>query len=207
MAGAWWGECGAPDHGGGPGPRLCYGPAFLPARYRHQMNIDWGDAPAWAALVIALAAFIVSVVSARYSGRSAGAAERSATASESSANTATEALQEARRSSDAAERSAVAGETQANLAVEEATAYQMPWRPMTVGKHRRRLVNGGNETCHSVQVSGESVDEVGPHDVEPGDMVEFMYSPTHGDSSLVRVTWRRPDDRGGEIKEKTFSSL
>ncbi|MFF9238401.1 hypothetical protein ACF1AY_15910 [Streptomyces sp. NPDC014776] len=139
--------------------------------------MDWGDAPAWGALLVSLGAAAISIRALRHSERAAAAAERSAAADEAAL---------AQQRAEAAERRAA-----------EAEAARP--RPSLVVHHHDRelyhLVNEGTGPADGVRFVGELPTSVidAPNGVtlKPGGVHPFYIAPDFGspDVSAVQVSW------------------
>ncbi len=158
--------------------------------------MNWGDAPAWAAITVSLAAIVVSLKARGDGRRSADAAEqsvqesrRSGDAAERSAAAAEEALADQRR--EAAERRAVEEEVnrpRAKLAIEHAT------------KARWQLINRGTATAEDVRCLEEVPAMVRPWpdglSLAPGELHDFMMagSMQRAIPSVIRFLWDGQDE-------------
>ncbi|MFE5591470.1 hypothetical protein [Streptomyces sp. NPDC056549] len=158
-------------------------------------DIDFGDAPAWVAVVLAGGAFVISLLARRDSKKSAGAA--------------VEAVTEARRASDAGVRSAVAAEESLALQRQEAAARQateaeaarpraslaLHWQ----GGQIFHLVNEGTAPAENLQLLTVS-DDAEP--LEPftrlgvGEVAEFliMTSLASGAPTALEFAWDGQED-------------
>jgi hypothetical protein len=134
--------------------------------------MDWGDAPAWAALVVALGALEISRRARRDGKRSADAADRSATAAE-------QTLADQRR--EAAERRA---------AEEEAARPKVRLAIEYAGGHTYRLRNRGDAPAMEVRncTPCGAVDEW-PADLnlQPGEAHEFMIAEDMGNQAPTHI--------------------
>ncbi|MFA3872633.1 hypothetical protein ABS735_02865 [Streptomyces sp. MMCC 100] len=143
--------------------------------------MDWGDAPGWAAFVVALAAVEISRRARKDGKRSADAAVRSATAAE-------QTLADQRR--DAAERRA---------AEAEAARPRVRLRIEHMSKHSYRLRNWGGaaatnisnvEPCGAVDEWPDSLS------LQPGEAHRFMISGDYDnlEPTEICVTWDGQED-------------
>lgn len=143
--------------------------------------MDWGDAPGWAALVVALGALEISRRARKDGKRSADAADRSATAAE-------QTLADQRR--EAAER---------RMAEEEAARPKVRLAIQFVEGHLYRLRNRGDATAIRVTNSSPcgAVDEW-PEDLtlQPGEAHEFMIAGdmNNQEPAQIYVTWEGQAD-------------
>ncbi|MFE1329734.1 hypothetical protein [Streptomyces microflavus] len=172
--------------------------------------MDWGDAPAWAAIVVSAVAIWVSVLARRDGKRSADAAEDSVTEAKRSADAAETSVAEARRSGDAAERSAVAAEEsladQRREAEERRAAEEEAMRPRVVLEIEHHfnsvwhLVNNGtapaeNITCPDLPRAVVRGWEE-PVSLPPGEVHEFMISAAMGRPAptVLRLVWNGQEE-------------
>ncbi|MFJ2292128.1 hypothetical protein ACIOG7_10505 [Streptomyces sp. NPDC087894] len=171
--------------------------------------MDWGDAPAWAAIVVSLVAIWVSYLARRDGKRSANAAEASVTEAKRSADAAETSVGEARRSGDAAERSAVAAEEtladQRREADERRAAEEEANRPRAQLRIEHRdealfeIVNVGtgpaaNVRCQDVPEDVNNLPEV--FSLEPGESQKFWVFGGWADEhvSLLKMVWDGQED-------------
>ncbi|MFD1547103.1 hypothetical protein [Nonomuraea guangzhouensis] len=150
------------------------------------MTIDWGDAPAWVAIVLSflfsLAAFIISLLGLKWQKNGALAAMRSANADERAKALAELAL---RLQLESAPRSQVEREQERHV------LWELERR-----KDRFLLRNTGTAIATGVTVSGKGVEQVAtqlPEDaaVRPGESVSFMMagSLAHAVPDQIKVSW------------------
>lgn len=144
-------------------------------------RMDWGDAPGWAALAVALGALGVSLKARRDGRRNADAAERSATAAE-------QALVDQRR--DAEER---------RVAAAEAARPRVRLRIDYAGKRNYRLRNYGDAIASNVV----NVDPCGavdewpiPLSLRPGEAHAFMIvgDRDNREPTQITVMWDGQED-------------
>ncbi|MEU4034458.1 hypothetical protein [Streptomyces collinus] len=167
--------------------------------------MDMGDVPAWAALVVSVAAVAVSLKARGDGRRSADAAEKSVTEAKRSAAASEQAVVEARRSSDAAERSAaVAEETladQRHEAAERRAAEAEANRPRAAlkiehaNKAKWHLVNYGAAAAENIICVDEVEAVIGKWptglSLHPGEIHDFMMVGSMQASipAVLRVKW------------------
>ncbi|MGW4850177.1 hypothetical protein ACWEPZ_02950 [Streptomyces sp. NPDC004288] len=157
-------------------------------------DIDFGDAPAWAAVVLAGGAFVISLLARRDSKKSAGAA--------------VEAVTEARRASDAGVRSAVAAEESLALQRQEAAERQAAEaeaaRPRVSlalywhGGQVFHLVNEGTAAAENLLLVTESEDIVPMAPLtrlDAGEVARFMIMTGLGSEApgSLEFTWDGQD--------------
>jgi hypothetical protein len=138
-------------------------------RYDRSM---WEEIREWAAVVVAAVAIVVSWTSVRH----------------------------ARRATDAAVESAKASRVLADLAESEASRYKIPWRLEHSGKGNKYLLfnDSEDEAVHDVEVAGD-VRVTGERDViGPGESIGLIDVRTLGRHEPLKVTWKRPKDKGEE---------
>lgn len=167
--------------------------------------MDWGDAPAWVAIVVSAVAIWVSYLARRDGKRSANAAEASVMEAKRSADAAETSVAEARRSGNAAERSAVAAEEtladQRREAAERRAAEEEANRPrpvLTIEHYMNavwHLVNSGTASAENIRIE-ESPRAVRagwetPVSLPPNEVHEFMMSGSLGFPmpAVLRLVW------------------
>lgn len=157
---------------------------------------EWGDAPAWAAFVLAAIAVVISIRAQRDGRRSANAAEKSVTAAEKS-------VEEARLSRIASEKStAIAEETLADQrreAAERRAAEVEAARPRPDlfikyrGGSQFHLINRGTGLAENIRVVEEhhAMDPWGEVSLGANEVYPFMMA---GDNSglvpgAIKLAW------------------
>ncbi|MCX5598483.1 hypothetical protein OOK29_10060 [Streptomyces phaeochromogenes] len=140
--------------------------------------MDWGTAPAWVAVVVAIAAATFSGLSWRASRKSAAAATRSADASTRSANTAAESLEFQRQKEL----------PKVDLRIEPAR-----------GSGVYQLANRGGAAALDLSIVAEDashVQWVDPLDdvLNPGEVREFVPSAGANLPPSLRFTWQGQDE-------------
>ncbi|MER8083817.1 hypothetical protein ABTZ57_01310 [Streptomyces sp. NPDC094048] len=171
--------------------------------------MEWGDVPAWAAIVISAVAIVVSLLARGDGKRAASAAEDSVVEAKRSADAAEQSVAEARRSGDAAERSAVAAEEtlvdQRTEAAERRAAEAEASRPRAIlrAEHRNKalfqIINAGTAPAENVRCIDvpEAVNNLpDTFSLSPGDAQEFWVFNAMGlpNVSALRFVWDGQDD-------------
>ncbi|MYR93078.1 MULTISPECIES: hypothetical protein [unclassified Streptomyces] len=172
--------------------------------------MDWGDAFAGLACVIAAGALVVSMLARRDGKKSANAATASVSEARRSADAAEASVSEARRSGDAAERSAVAAEEslaeQRREARERREAEEEANRPRPsfVLEHkaghtfRLRNVGTGGTTGINLVARAEPYlfDSLANEELVPGEAVSFRMAGAMGRPipGTLYVTWDGQSD-------------
>lgn len=166
--------------------------------YRPHMN--WGDVSSWAALVVAIAAAIVSFRALKHSKDSAAEAKRSADAAERSAAADEAVLAEARR--EAEERrvaEAEASRPRPELRVE--TAASTPEMGVRGNSRRYILRNAGtgpaeNVTAVHAREAGRFRNMPSGVTLRPGEGHEFRILRLAGQAppSTIHISWDGQDD-------------
>lgn len=138
-----------------------------------------------AALAISLAALAVAIYAARSANRSAHAAEDSAA--------------DARRSADADQRMAA-------LAEEEHNRFDVDWPVEWVKGQMYRVTNQCSGTVRDATVEGPMVMRVqGAGDLKQGESIRFIHAPSWQKQGDVTVSWRYPEEHGGERDSRRLS--
>lgn len=127
--------------------------------YAAAMDIDWGDAAAWAA-------FVIAVISASFAWRSVGEAKKSRVAAERAAAAGEVSAQAAVRSADAEEKAHQLAERQYQDSLPPAVAWQIE----KAGKSWYVLRNIGTDTALDVTVDLSAL---------AGALVQGAYPPEH----------------------------
>lgn len=146
------------------------------------MQIDLGDAPAWAALLVSTGSLLIALRATRHAKDSAAASQDSALS--------------ARRSADAAERQAEAAE-----AALPPPPPHVAWRVEWVGGQRYRLRNTGVGVATGVQIdTGKALELIGFEGslerIPPNGSVSFLITESAEISAPdeLLVTWDGQDE-------------
>jgi hypothetical protein len=147
--------------------------------------VDWGDAPAWAATIVAVIALIVSAVAATFSWKSLRWEKLSAEAAGRSAEAAERSNLLAQRALDAR----AAGNSGELIATEPAACEQLDvhWRIENPSGNRYVLRNVGTDTAEHVEVDASQAGRVTRN--LPQDAV---IRPGEGADMLIMGTWGHP---------------
>ncbi|GGJ81863.1 hypothetical protein GCM10011583_11670 [Streptomyces camponoticapitis] len=160
--------------------------------------MDWGDAPAWGALVLAAGALGVALKARGDGKRSADAAQASVTEARRSAAAAEASVVDGRRSADAAEAALAEQRREAEerrAAEAEAAAPKVAMVLHHRSRSRFQLANEGTAPAHNVHFAEEIPTLIGnlPAGLTlgPGEVVDFMMAGdmVNAIPPMVLVQW------------------